>query len=228
MPPLVLCACRSHCSKYNAGTKTYQGGQLVTRSTRHEHRKDDNLPRDLDDFAMEVASTILDDGSGSFGLSRGRSDLSTLSPLTRETLPQELLTIETEVRGRITWAPTNSALVFARYPIPDREFEDPLLSPSYVPNDGPQALSQSHQRNLAFIENENRLYEITTHLNLLTHFPEQRDALMELVIKGLQGMMRHKQREWDRQRAETTAIDNGFVVVRTGLIYAIIRRTQSF
>ena len=218
MPPLALCTCRSHCAKYDAKTNTYAGGQMVTRFTRFEHRKDDNRTEDLNTFATEVATTILDEGSH-LGLSRGLGDPSTHSPLSREALPRELMTIETEIRGRITWAPTNWSLVFASYPLSDRDFEDPLLAPNYVPNDGPHALSESHQRNLAFIENENRLFEITIHLNTITHFPEQCNALAELVIQGLQGMMRHKKRKWDRQRMETTAIANGFVVVRTGSAY---------
>ena len=220
MPPLVLCTCRSHCSKYNPETNTYTGSQLVSRATNFQHRKDDGRSKDMDDFATNVASTILDEGSR-LGLSRGLDDTSTLSPLSRETLPQELLTIETEVRGRITWAPTNRILVFVSDPVPDRDFEDPLPLPDYLPNNGPYALSGSHQRNLAFIENENRLFEIILHLDAIPQYPEQRDALTEMAIGGLQEMMRHKKREWDRQRMETTASDNGFVVVRTGLIPAM-------
>ena len=221
MSPLVLCTCQSHCSKYNPETNTYTGGQLVTRATKFQHEKDDNRSRNMDNLSTSVASTILDEGSH-LGLSRGLDDASILSPLSRETLPQELLTIETEVRGRITWAPTNRTLVFVRDPVPDRDFENPLLLPNYLPNDGLHALSESHQRNLVFIENENRLLEIILHLNTITYYPEQRDAFTELAIGGLQEMMRHKKREWDRQRMETTASNSGYVVVRTGLIPAVL------
>lgn len=216
MPSLVFCTCRSHCSKYDAEKDTYTGGQLVSRTTKYQHRKDDNRPKDLASFATRVASTILDEGSH-LGLSRGHGDLSTLSPLATETLPQELLTIEREIHGRITWTPTNWALVFVPDPVPDQVFEDPLSLPSYIPNDGPHALRSSHQRNLAFIENENRLFEIILHLDSLAHHPEQREALRDMAIDGLKRMMHHKRCEWDRQRKETTAIKNGYVVVHTGL-----------
>ena len=215
MSSLVPCTCRSHCSKYDPETNTYRGSQSVSKATRFQHRKDDTRSANLDGFATKVASTILDEGS-SLGLSRGLGDLSTTSALARETLSQELLTIQTEVRGRITWAPTNRTLVFVSDPVLNQEFEDPLLLPTYVPNDGPHALSESQQRNLAFIENENRLFGIILHLNTLTHHQEQRDSLTEMATAGLQEMMRHKKHEWNRQRMETTAISNGFVVVRTG------------
>ena len=203
------------------------GGQLVNRATKFQHRKDDSRSKDLDNFAMNVASTILDEGSH-LGLSCSLGDSLTLSPLSRETLPQELLTIETEVRGRITWALTNQTLVFVSDPVPDQDFKDPLLLPNYIPHDGLHALSESHQRNLAFIENENWLSEIILHLDTFTDYPEQRNALAEMAITGLQEMMRHKKHEWDQQKMEATAIDDGFIVVRTGLTHTTVCKTQSF
>ena len=211
----VLCTCRSHCSEYDPEKKVYTGGQLVNRATRFEHRKDDIRSQGLDNFATNVASTILDESSH-LGLSRGIGDPSTLSPLLAEIRSQELLTIEREIRGRITWTPTDWTLVFAADPAPDQEFEDPLSVAEYIPNNGPHALTPSHQRNLAFIENENRLFEVVILLNSLTLHPEQRDELSEMAIAGLREMMHHKRREWDRQRRATTAADGGFVVVHTG------------
>lgn len=227
MPSFVLCTCRSHCRKYDAEKKTYSEGQLVNRATRYQHRQDDNLLDDMDHFTTMVASTIIDEDSR-LGLSHGPSDVLANSPLSRESLPQELLTIKAEVHCRTSWAPTNWALVFARNPIPGKEFENPLLLPGYAPNNGPHALGESNQRNLAFIENENRLFEIITHLRTINHYPEQCDTLIELATDGLQTMMRHKKREWDRQRIATTAIKNRFVVVRTGLSYTIFYKTYSF
>lgn len=188
----------------------------MNRATRFEHRKDDSRSVGLDEFATNVAAAVLDEGSD-LGLSRGLGNSWALSPLSVEVLSQELLTYEREVRGRATWTPTSWALVFAVDPVPDQDFEDPLLEPSYSPNNGPHALNASHQRNLAFIENENRLFEITLHLNSLTHHPEQRETLIDMATVGLQEMMRHKRREWDRQRRATTAINDGFVIVHTGL-----------
>jgi len=173
-----------------------------------------------------VASSIIDEDSH-LGLSRGLGDLSTLSPLVMETTPQELLTIEREIRCRIPWAPTNWALIFVADPVPDQDFEDPLSGPNYIPNHGPHALKPSHQRNLAFIENENRLLEVVLHLNSLTYHPEQREALTDMAIGGLQEMMHHKRREWDRQRKNITVVGKGFVVVHTGLATISIAHPSS-
>ena len=210
-----FCKCRTHCSRYNAETKTFTGGQLVNRSTAFQHRKDDTRSRGLGNFATRVASTILDDGS-SLGLSHQRGDLSTLSPLATETLPHELLTIEREVNGRVTWAPTIWALVFAADPVPDQDFEDPLSAPNYTPNSGPHALRLSHQRNLAFIENESRLFEIIHHLSSLTGHSEQCEVLTDMAFAGLQKMIQHKRHEWNRQRKTMTVIENGYTIVHTG------------
>jgi hypothetical protein len=227
MPPPVSCTCRSHCSKYNAEEGTYTGSQLVTRTTQYLHRKDDAQSKDFVKFATRVASTIPNEGShlrlsrgpdedSRLGLLHGHGGPSTLSPLSRDVLSQELLTIEREVHGRATWTPTNQALVFAVSPVPDQDFEDPLSTPNYIPNNGPHSLSPSHQRNLAFIENEDRLFGIVLHLASLTDYHKQRDVLAEMVINGLREMMNHKRCEWNRQRGETTAINSGFVVVHTG------------
>lgn len=216
MAPLVLCTCRSHCSKYDPEKKAYTGSQLVNRATQFEHRKDDNRSKGLDGFATNVASTILDESSH-LGLSRGIDDLSTLSPLSTEIRSQELLTIEGEIRGRITWTPADWTLVFVTNAL-DQDFQDPLAIPDYSPNKGPHTLDPSHQRNLAFIENENRLFEIIVNLNALTLHPEQRDELTEMAAAGLQEMMHHKRREWDRQRKAAAAISDGLVVVHTGLM----------
>jgi hypothetical protein len=46
-------------------------------------------------------------------------------------------------------------------------------------------------------------------LSSLTDYPEQREALTDMATAGLQEMMHHKRREWNRQRKETTAIALG-------------------
>ena len=210
-----FCTCRTHCSEYDAETDTFTGGQLVNRSTAFQHRKDDTRSTGLGNFATRVASTILDEGSR-LGLSCQHGSLSTLSPLATEALPHELLTIEREVDGRVTWAPNVRALVFAVDPVPDQDFEDPLSAPNYTPNSGPHALHSFHQRNLAFIENENRLFEIIHHLSSLPGHLEQREVLTDMVVAGLQKMIHHKRCEWDRQRKATRVTENGHVVVHTG------------
>jgi len=143
------------------------------------------------------------DKSSHLGLSRGINDISTLSPLSSEIRSQELLTIEREIRGHITWTPTDWTLIFITEAL-DQDFQDPLAVPNYFPNGGPHALNPSHQ--------------VIINLNALTLHPEQLDALMEMAAAGLQEMMHHKQREWDRQRKATTAINDGLVVVHTGLM----------
>ena len=89
---------------------------MVDQATQFQHHRDNIRPGHLDDFATRVASTILDKNSH-LGLSCGVGNSSIFSPLSMEMLPQELLTIEAEVRGRITWAPTNRTLVFHSNPV---------------------------------------------------------------------------------------------------------------
>ena len=189
----------------------------MSRSTAHRHRLDDNRSPTLDRFARHIASSILDDTSGPGGLPHDHGVSASVSALQSATLPGELITIEGEIRDRVSWTPTKRPLVFAIDPVPNLDFDSPLASADYIPNSGEHALLPSDPRNTAFIENENRLFEILTHLNSLALSGQE--ALEDLVDKaatGLRRMMEHKKSEWERQRTKIRAMENGFVVVDTG------------
>ena len=212
MSPSVFCTCRSHCSTYDPQTGEYRGGQLINRNTAYLHRKDDDRSTNLDKFATHVASSVLEASS----LLRLPHNARESSPLHLETLPQELLTLEQELRDRVSWTPTRRPLVFVGGPLPNTMFENPLLAPDYVPNAGPCALLPSHPYNIGFIENESRLYEIRVQLEQLRTAQEICERLSDQVDVGLRRMMEHKRDEWDRQRLKSRATASGFVVVDTG------------
>lgn len=131
--------------------------------------------------------------------------------------PSKLLhSPEGEIRDRISW--TGTPLVFAIDPVPDLDFESPLSSSRYVPNDGPHLLHPSNTTNIPFIENESRLYEILENLSACALPVDQGvlDDLTDMVITVLYRMMDHKRFEWERQRWKTRAIKQGYTVVSTG------------
>jgi hypothetical protein len=138
------------------------------------------------------------------------------SSLRLETQPRELLTLEQEIRDRISWTPTNKPLAFVKDPVPDITFGNPLLAPSYIPNGGLCALDPSHPYNVAFIENESRLFEIRMQLGQLRTPQEMCEELSNQVDIGQQRMMEHKGNEWNRQRLKSKAVASGLVVVNTG------------
>ncbi|KAF9643985.1 hypothetical protein BDM02DRAFT_3191016 [Thelephora ganbajun] len=214
--PEVFCACKSHCTTYNHETRTYDGGQFINRTTTFRHRLDDNRSTTLDSFTHQVASSILNESPG-LGLPRTSNEAISLSPLQTAALPGEVITIEGEIRDRISWTATDKPLAFTTNPIPDLEFENPLASPHYIPNSGRHVLHPSDPKNIAFIENESRLYEIHGHLrtDMLVVDQEVLDDLVDKVITGLHRMMEHKRYEWERQCSKTRAIVKGYAVVNT-------------
>lgn len=219
MSPPVLCTCRSHCSTYDPQTEKYHGGQYIPRTTAHLHRRDDNRSTDLNRFATHVASSVLE-GSSLLELPYHAQNSSSLR---LESLPRELFTLEQEIRDRISWTPTHRPLVFVRDPVPDTTFENPSSAPDYIPNAGLCALDPSHSYNVAFIENESRLFEIRARLEQLRTHQEICEELSNQVDIGQQRMMEHKGNEWDRQRLKSKAVARGLNVVDTGEKQVLIR-----
>lgn len=215
--PDVFCTCMSHCATYNHQTGTYDGGEWVNRTTASRHRLDDNRSTTLDSLADHVTSSILNEAPG-LEFIRTNSEATGPSPLQTHAIPGEVITIEGEIRDRICWTPTARPLVFAIDPVPDRDFVDPLVSPHYIPNDGPHVLCPSSANNIAFIENEGRLYEILGNLttNVLGVDQEVLNDLVDKVTTGLRRMMEHKRCEWERQRSKAQAVAKGYTVINTG------------
>lgn len=192
---------------------------MINRSTARRHCQDDNRSPNLDRFARHVASSILNE-THVLGLTCPRNEVSNLSPLQTAALPGEVMTLEGEIRDRISWMATSIPLCFATDPVPDISFENPLTSPQYIPNNGPYLLHPSNPKNIPFIENESRLYEILRNLRTesLPVDQEVLEDLVEMVTTGLYRMMEHKKSEWERQRRKTRAIAQGHAVVNTGRI----------
>lgn len=225
--PDIFCTCKSHCTTYNHATRSYYGGQFVNRTTAFRHRLDDNRSATLDSFTHRIASSILNEAPG-LGFIHPSDD--TLDPSSQiPAFPAEVITIEGEIRDRIPWMATTRPIVFAIDPVPDLEFENPLASPHYIPNHGPHALHPSNPNNIAFIENESRLYEILGNLGagILAVDQEALDDLIDKVSTGLNRMMEHKRCEWERQRSRARAIAEGYSVVNTGTIYEESWREQN-
>lgn len=215
--PDVFCTCKSHCTTYNRETGTYDGGEFVNRITAFRHRQDDNRSTTLDGFATHITSSILNE-TPELGITHTNNGAVHPSPLQAAALPGELITIEGEIRDRISWTSINKPLVFATDPVPDVDFENPLIFPHYVPNDGPHVLHPSNPSNIAFLENEGRLYEILVNLrtDVLPVDQEVLDDLVDKVAIGMRRMMEHKRCEWERQRSKTQAIAEGYAVINTG------------
>ena len=112
-----------------------------------------------------------------------------------------VITIEGEIRERISWMATLKPLAFASDPISDSDFDNPLALPRYIPNSGKHTLHLSNPQNATFIKNKSRLYEIfgTLKANLSSIDWGVLDGLADEVILGQHRMMEHKRSEWERQ-----------------------------
>ena len=219
----VLCQCKIHCAQYDPATNTYTGGELVTRSTAAQHRADENRSTAHGAFSANVAASILEGGP-----LRLPQDPFHESTLERDLLDREFLTLEHEAGDRCVWAPSKRWLVFALDPIPNETFQLPALSEGYLPNSGTHALDASHPSNIAFIENENRLFEILTRLETIAGPENLRERLMDTVEFGLQRMWSHKELEWNRQRCRAIAVANGNCIVDNGDYIFPFRIKQTF
>jgi hypothetical protein len=211
----IFCTCKTHCATYNHETGTYHGGRFVNKITAFRHRRDENRSAAPNGFTHHVAS--ISPNIPGLELFDSRDD-APIFPSQIAALPVEVATLQGEIGDRISWAATTRPLVFAIDPVPDVDFENPLVPSQYIPNHGPQALHPSNHNNIAFIENESRLYEILGSLEMdaLAVNREVLDGLIDKVYGGLYRMMEHKRCEWERQRSRTRAIVKGYTVINTG------------
>lgn len=210
----AFCQCKIHCARYNPTTNTYTGGELVTRTTAAQHRADENRSIAHGIFSSNITASIL--GNNSLLSPQSLYDPLRGSPLERDSFDQESLTLEHELDDRCVWTPNNHRLVFALDPDPDEAFQPPMPYNGYVPNSGACALDPSHPSNLAFIENENRLFEILARLESMGGSDDLRGRLTEMIWSGLERMWSHKESEWDRQRCRAVALADGYGVVDNG------------
>lgn len=124
--------------------------------------------------------------------------------------------LEDETAYRCTWAPINHSLVFTVPPSPTLRYQRPSTSEARGPNREPHALEPGNTANVAYLENESRLYEILGALERRAAC-DFRDRLLVRVHEGLATMEHHKELEWNRQRTGSIARSHGYQVVDTGM-----------
>ena len=223
MSRLVQCRCRSHCLTFNPETQSYEGeGALVPKSTAANHQQDDVRSRTLDAFTEDVATQVLRYSPPAVlhcqHALHPESDNRRLPPGSHDQprLNDLYFTLEAETAYRCTWAPINHSLAFAAPPPPTLQYRHPLTSELHTPNREPYALDPRNIANAAYLENESRLCAI---FGVLGQRPvcDVRDHLLTRVYEGLAMMERHKEAEWNRQRAGSLARLHGHSVVETGM-----------
>ena len=220
----MRCTCRSNCLTFNPETQSYEGnGGLVSKSTAANHRQDDLTFQALDAFTENVATQVLnysppaelrDQHPSRPGFDDQYAHTSAVHD--QNFSDDFVFTVETEIRYRCTWAPVNRSLVFATDPPPTLPYRYPSTSEILTPNRGPYALRPANPLNAPFLENESRLCEILVALGRRPA-SDARDRLVARVYEGLERMERHKEAEWNSQRAGSIARHHGHRVVDTGV-----------
>lgn len=221
----TTCHCRSHCTTFNPRTGRYEGpGVSLPVSTARRHSQEDARIETFDNLTENVASHAFDD----FTI----PTRPTPSPHTHSTTPTiashgfpphsdnpsyvELLTLESEIGDRISWAPADKRLVFSEEPGALQEFVRPKYSEVHLSNHGPHALDPANHANTAYVENERRLCEILVHIRELDPMDDSRERLEDKVMEGFRAMQIHKEQEWNRQRLGSIARYRGHAVVDSG------------
>ena len=223
----MRCRCRSHCLTFNPETQSYAGeGNLVTKSTATNHRHDDMSFQALDSFTENVATQVLSyspptEPHRQHTPHPESNDWNPPPGSHNQPRPDDLyFVLEAEAVYRCTWAPINHSLKFATSPPPMLQYRYPSISEIRIPNREPYALDLRNTANAAYLENEGRLCAI---LGVLGRQPvcDAQDQLFTRVYEGLAMMERHKEAEWNRQRAGSLARLHGYSVVETG-VYDIL------
>lgn len=202
MKKLVRCVCKSHCRPFNPDSLSFEGdGALIPKSTAYNHRLDDQMAENLDNFAGNVAARILGPPTPTEPPDPG--------PV--EGVSDEEAVLEMELTYRSSWTPTDQALVFLFTPSPDCKYRFPPPNEFHLCNRGTYALKPGHRANEVYLENESRLCEILLRLRELPSGGTR--GLEPKVQEGLLRMRRHKEIEWNRQRTCSIARQHGYAVV---------------
>lgn len=206
MSNLVRCVCKSHCRPFNSVTHSFEGdGALVSKSTAHNHRLDDQMAQGFNSFVGNVAARVL----------KSSPPAELLEPDPIGDISDETVVLETELTYRCTWTPTGQPLVFVSVPAPDCKYQYPPPDQLHLCNRGTYALEAGNRANDAYLENESRLCEILLRLQKLPSTGETWARLESKVHEGLLRMRRHKEMEWNREWRCSIARNHGFTVVDT-------------
>lgn len=203
----LICKCRSHCSSYDADTGLYNGGQLVSRGTRDNHRKDDEM----------LAAR---EGSPPSNAPRSplRNHERLLSHQSKEmnSTSKWIALINEEVSWHLESSVTTPSLplAFVNDPASHGEFTWPSSAELLRPNYGNFSLIPGRHANEPFLARENRFCELVT----FAHTMEQSDelsALLDRLYDGLTRLQYEKELQWTGQRAH---LEPGKVLENTGKI----------
>ena len=217
MANLVRCVCKSHCRRFNPDTLSFEGdGAMVSKSTAHNHRIDDQMAQGLDSFAGNVAARVL----------QSSPPTELLEPDPPVEIPDEAAVLEMELTYRSAWTPTDRPLAFVSAPPPDCKYQYPPVDELHLCNRGPYALESRNRANEVYLENESRLCEILLRLWKLPSTEGTREQLESKAREGLLRMRRHKEMEWERQRTCSIARKYGHTVVDTGTSSSISGRSS--
>lgn len=206
----LICKCRSHCSSYDAETGLYKGGQLVSRGTRDNHRKDDEMLAGREGCPPSNAP-----GSHS----RNHERLFPHQPPPPKEINSTsrwIALIDEEISWHLESSVTTPSLplVFVNDPASHGEFTWPSSAELLRPNYGTFSLIPRRHANGPFLTRENRFCELVT----FAHTMEQSDelsALLDRLYDGLTHLQYEKELQWTGQRAH---LEPGKIIENTGKI----------
>lgn len=210
---MCTCTCRSYCASYNPSTGLYEGGQLLTRGTRDNHRKDDELR------AIEEQSTAP-------GTRHRFKKPAVVNPdphptgshanYERKPYAEWIGLIEKEVDwySSLPLASQTVPLVFANEPASNGEYVQPLSHEITHPNRGLYALKVGPHANATYLAMENRFCELLTFIRADSP-PDIGDALINRLDEELIRMNHEKMLQWTQQRQQAH-VKTGATLVNTG------------
>lgn len=206
------CTCRSHCTSLNPSTGLYEGGQLHTRGTRDNHRKDDKLRMiyehsttpGMRHLAGELKGNPEPHPTESHDQHGGRA------------YTEWIGLIEKEIEWYSGLPLTNQTvpLVFMNDPVSNGEYVQPSSHEILRPNRGLYALKVGPHPNATYLAMENRFCELITFIRADAP-PDIGDALINQLDEELIRMNQEKMLQWMQQRQQAH-IESGATLVNTG------------
>lgn len=212
---MCTCTCRSYCASYNPSTGLYQGGKLLTRGTRDNHRKDDEL-RAINEQST-APGTQTHGHIGRAPISKPRSHRAdSHHNQERKAYAEWIGLIEKEVEWYSGLPLTSQTvpLVFVNDPAVNGEYLPPPSHEIHLPNHGLYALKSGPHANATFLAMENRFCELLTFIRADSP-PDISDALLSQLDEELIRMNHEKMLQWTQQRQRVDAKPDA-VLVNTG------------
>lgn len=209
-PKICICTCRSYCTTYNSTTGSYEGSQTLTRGTRYNHRKDDELE------AQKQATT-----AGSRNSIDKHLQPALVVERDRKAYAEWMELIEKEVvwYSSLPLTSQTSPLVFVNNPA---LHEDYLAGAENIrPNHGLYALKVGPHANSTFLAMENRFCELFSFISTDSP-PDIGDHLTNHLREEIARMNHEKMLQWTEQRQKVHTRPGGTVLVNTGNVRPFI------